>query len=381
MAESLLTQQPTGTPSISRLQEFTNSTGATNYDAMAKRIQDAASATRKVEGADTAVSTLNKYVGSLPYTRTQFGSYQPTQIQQTGKALIGNLQTDIAAKQQQASKAASALEQKGQSSIESLRRLDAFGEDVAAKGQQAHQSWETAAAQAKDYVATAEYEVSRTMKEMTDAAAKIGQNLDFTKAHDMQVTAQAVLGSMKQAEDAIRVNGDPNELQQFLQMKGQSLALAQSQLQAQYGQLQTTIDAQMAQAKFTSKAQFQQYVGYNQQNHVQVLSSMAASDAQYAIQQAQTTLAIEQTRISINDSFADFLGSTPTFAIDLQPMLMAVNELAAEASGAGGMSVSMDTSSWGKSLGQLGTAPDAAQINANARSNATQKRATPQKRA
>jgi len=329
MAESLLTQQPTGTPSISRLQEFTNSTGATNYDAMAKRIQDAASATRKVEGADTAVSTLNKYVGSLPYTRTQFGSYQPTQIQQTGKALIGNLQTDIAAKQQQASKAASALEQKGQSSIESLRRLDAFGEDVAAKGQQAHQSWETAAAQAKDYVATAEYEVARSLKDTTDIGKQIGTNLDFSKAHDMQVSAQAVLGSMKQAEDAIRVNGKPEELQQFLQMKGQSLALAQSQLHSYHSQLKTNIDTQMAQLRYDVKTKLQQYVGYNQQNHIQVLSSMAASDAQYAIQATQTQFGIEQARMQIGDSFAVFLGSTPTFAIDLQPMLMEINELIA----------------------------------------------------
>jgi len=353
MADSLLTQQPTSTPSISRLQEFTNQTGDTNYDATAKRITDAATATRTVHGASSAADRLSQATSAIRGSGTQ--AYQS---KVAGQSLVNELKSSvIPSTQAQAEKAASSLEQKGQSSIESLRRLDAFGDDVALTRERAHQSWETAASQAEEYVATAEMEVATTMKEMTDASESIGKDLDFSKAHDMQVAAQATLGAMNQTENNIAqtYGRDSAEYQQFLGMKSQSLAVAQSQLQADYAKMQTDIDVQMTTNKFTAKAQFQQFVGYNQQNHVNVLSSMAASDAQYAIQETQTLLALEQTRMSINDSLADYLGSTPTFAIDLQPMLMQVNELAAAASigsGDGGSAWGLGStpSSWSQGL-------------------------------
>jgi len=331
MAESLLTQQPTGTPSISRLQEFTNQTGNTNYDNMLKRAQEVID--RPVYGADTAVKRLRSAVsgiGSTASTTKQKQAAAP--FREQGNQMVQELRKSvIPATQGQKKVSDVAVAQKTESSIESMKRLDAFGEDVTLRAEQSHQTWERAASKAAEYVANAEYEVARGLKDVTDTGKAIGTNLDFSKAHDMQVSAQAVLGSMKQAEDAIRVNGDPNELQQFLQMKGQSLAVAQSQLQAQYGQLKTTIDTQMVQLKYDVKTKLQQYVGYNQQNHVQVLSSMAASDGQYAIHVSEAIFAKEQAKTLIGESFSNFLlNDVPTFAIDLMPMMMAVNELAAE---------------------------------------------------
>ena len=372
MAESLLTQQPSGVKSLSRLQQSIDQTGRTESERILASAKTAGESTGQSYGADTAVARHQSASSGLT------GIYADQ-----AKAQRDELAASVVPRTQaMATQSNLALQDKAQSTVGQLERLNAFGEDVVAREEQAHQSWERVASQAKEYVANAEYAVARGIKEVTDIGKSIASNLDFSKAHDMQVAAQAVIGSMKQAEDAIRVNGKPEELQQFLQMKGHSLAVAQSELQGQYGTLKANIDTQMAQLRFDVQTKLQQYVGYNQQNHVGALSSMAASDAQMSIQTSQMIYAKEQAKTSISDSWASFLGSSPITAIDLQPMLMQVNLLYAEqqadaeyAKAQGGRSVTMDTSNWGKSLGQLGKAPDASQINAQARSNVPQKRA------
>jgi len=333
MAESLLTQQPTGTPSISRLQEFTNQTGNTNYENMLKRAQEVID--RPVYGADTAVSRLQSAVSGIGVNAPTGRQRAGAEIARSqGNQMVRDLQQSvIPATQGQKKVSDVAVAQKTESSIESMKRLDAFGEDVTLRAEQAHQSWERAAAGAEDVIATADYEVARSMKDVTDIGNAIGKDLDFSKAHDMQVAAQSVIGSMKQAEDSIlTIHGsDSKEYQQFLQTKGQSLALAQSQLQAQYGQLKTTIATQMAQLKYDVKTKLQQLVSYDHQNYVNTLNSMAASDAQMSIHVSQAIFAKEQAKTLIGESFSNFLlTDVPTFAIDLMPMLMQVNQIAAE---------------------------------------------------
>jgi len=250
----------------------------------------------------------------------------------TAQAIVGTVPGQIDALKQQQQASVRGLEQKGQSSVEQLRRLNALGEDVALRGATARGLWENAAQVADETVARSEMEVSRALSDLDNAAKGIGDNLDFAKAHDMQVAGQAILGSMRQAGDnVIRTHGiDSAEYQQFLATKTQSLALAQSQLQAEYGKLKVNIAQQTQALREQTRLGLQQFVGYNRQNRQNTLNAMAASEAQYAIQETQTMLGLEQMRMNVSNDLADFLSSMPTFVFDLQPLIMEINELGAE---------------------------------------------------
>ena len=171
-------------------------------------------------------------------------------------------------------------------------------------------------------------DTARVMGQLTDLSKQMTTDMNFAKAHDMQVTAQAVIGSMKQAEDNVlsQYGPDSAEYQQFKMSKSKSLALAQSQLHADYAKLdserKTTMFGVMAQAQTAGE----QLVGYNRQNHVNTMTAMATSVAQYQIQETQTLLGLEQLRSQVGNDITDYLASSPSYAVDLQPFLMELNE-------------------------------------------------------
>lgn len=183
---------------------------------------------------------------------------------------------------------------------------------------------------AQDDLKVTMQQVVTTLAEFDRISEDITSNLDFTKAHDMQVAAQSILGSMKEAENAvIRTHGlDSAEFQQFLATKSQSLALAQSQLQAQYGRLQVDIDLQISAQRVSLQADLRQSEDFARLNKQNSLNAFAAANTQLVIQEAQVLMGLEQMRMNVDDGIVDFLAAIPGQAIDLAPLILQINAVA-----------------------------------------------------
>ncbi len=287
-------------------------------EAYQKTIQKSAAATRDVgdisvpTGAQTAVSGLK-------------GAYKgigETAVSQYGK------QAEV--KQKEAEKAATALEMQGGATIEYLQRLDKIREGVTAKAAAAREAWAAAPEKADDYVQASRSRVGEVLAKLDDINSQIGKDRDFSKAHAMQASVQATLGSMRSEERNIveTYGSDSKEFEQFQMSKMNTLGVVQSNIHASFQQLQEKQGQNYLNVVSEAYTKSNMYVGFQEQQHVDMLRYKADAQNAYDLQVSQFEIGVEQLRSAGIENLANWIIETPTFSMDATPLMTLLSDLA-----------------------------------------------------
>ena len=246
---------------------------AFDYDAWKKKLGDTIASVGTVSG-----STYNSgFTGGTDAKTT------------LGQEAIKSYNSEYEAMQKQASQSAQGLELMGEATFASQQRIEGLQAQVSSDYESAKGSWDLAAEKADEYVQSSRLRVSETLAKLDEINEQIGKDRDFAKAHAMQASAQAVLGSMKAEERNIleTYGGNSKEYAQFRQSKAVSLATAQSNIHANYQQFAE--QQGITYMNVTNEAMWKQnmYTSFQEQQHVEMLKYMADAKAGYAMQLAQ----------------------------------------------------------------------------------------------
>jgi len=308
----------TTTPTTPTTPAITPSTGGLNYADYLKKIQTAAASTRDI-GDTTIPSDVSKLVRKAPkgMAKTQ------------GEAAIKNYQQQTATTQKEAEKAATGLEMMGASTLQGMQNLEALQKSIQTKVKSVSEEWGAAAEKADEYVKAARDRVGAVLSKIDEINTQIATDRDFSKAHSMQVAVQSSLGEMKTAERNIAENYgvDSKEFMQFQESKRTSLATLQSSIHANYAQLQEQQGITYLNAVSDAYTKSNMYVGFQEQQHVEMLKFKEESKNSYALQASQLEVSIEQIKMQGMENLANWIIETPTFSMDSTPLVTFIAEL------------------------------------------------------
>jgi len=296
----------------------TTASGATDYSSYVDQLKKTAAQTRDV-GATGVPSGATKAVGALG------GVYKGI-----GEAALTSHQRQAAAIKKQSDKAASALELQGGATINYLQQLDQIRAGVTAKAGAAKQAFGEAAEKADEYVKAARGRVGEVLNKLDDINSEISRNRDFSKAHAMQASVQATLGSMKAEERNILENygGNSKEYQQFVASKQNALGVVQSNIHATYQQLQEEQGRNYLNVVSDAYTKSNMYVGFQEQQHVDMLKYKAEAQNAYDLQVSQFEVGIEQMKAAGMENLANWMVESPTFSMDDTPLMTILGDLA-----------------------------------------------------
>jgi len=229
----------------------------------------------------------------------------------------------------------------GASTLQGIQNLEALQRSIQAKAQSVSEEWGAAAEKADEYVMAARGRVGDVL------AKKIGVDRDFSKAHSMQVAVQSSLGVMKTEERNIAENYgiDSKEYQQFQESKRTSLATLQSSIHANYAQLQEQQNITYLNTVSEAYTKSNMYVGFQEQQHVEMLKFKEESKNAYALQATQLEISIEQLKMSGMENLANWIIETPTFSMDMTPLMTLLADLGLDKRGIPKATIP-DTRSW-----------------------------------
>lgn len=244
--------------------------------------------------------------------------------------MINQYQQDVVTKKQQAGKAATGLEVTGKATIDYLKNLESIQSSIKSQVQSAGDTWGAAAEKADEYVTASRSRVGEVLKKLDDINQKIGTDRDFAQAHAMQASVQAVLGSMKTEERNIAETYGTNskEFQQFTASKQTALATVQSNIQANYSQLREQQGQTYLNLVGDAFTKSNMYVGFQEQQHVEMLKFRDQQKNSYALEAAQLEIGIEQMKMAGQENLANWIIQTPTFSMDITPLVMSMGDLA-----------------------------------------------------
>lgn len=288
-----------------------------DYEAYRKKIEKTAAATRDI--GPTAVPS-----GAKTAVRELGGAYKgigETAVSQYGK------QTEV--KQKEAEKAATALEMQGGATIEYLQRLDQIREGVTTRVGAAREAWAAAPEKADEYVQAARSRVGEVLNKLDDINSQIGKDRDFSKAHAMQASVQATIGSMKAEErNIVEVYGaDSKEFEQFRMSKMNALGVVQSNIHASFQQLQEQQGQNYLRVVSEAYTKSNMYVGFQEQQHVDMLRYKADAQNAYDLKVSEFEIGVEQLRSQGMENLANWMIQTPTFSMDATPLMTLLSDL------------------------------------------------------
>jgi len=316
---------------------------AFNYDAWKQKLGETVSGAGTVSGG-----TYNS-----PF---EGGTEAKTAL---GQEAIKSYNSEYEAMQKQASQSAQGLELMGEATFASQQRIEGLQTQVQNDYESAKGSWDLAAEKADEYVQTSRLRISETLSKLDEINEQISKDRDFAKAHAMQASAQAVLGSMKAEERNIleTYGGQSKEYAQFQQSKATSLATAQSNIHANYQQFAEQQGTTLM--NVTNEAMWKQnmYTSFQEQQHVEMLKYMADAEAGYAMQHAQFQIGAEQIKMGGMENLANWIVGTPSFTMDSTPLITLLAELAQD--NIIGMQDQWQTNSMpgGTTVGQMASTP------------------------
>ncbi len=292
-------------------------TGGFDPEAYEKTIQKTAAATREVgdvaipTGAKTAVSGLK-------------GAYQGI-----GETAISQYGEQAKVKQKEAEKAATALELQGGATIEYLQRLDKIRAGVSTRADAARDVWAEAPEKADEYVQAARSRVGEVLAKLDDINSQIGKDRDFSKAHAMQASVQATLGSMRSEERNIveTYGAASKEFEQFQMSKMNALGTVQSNIHASYQQLQEQQGQNYLKVVSEAYTKQNMYLGFQEQQHVDMLRYKADAQNAYDLKVSQFEIGVEQLRSAGMENLANWIIETPTFSMDATPLMTLLSDL------------------------------------------------------
>ena len=291
--------------------------GDFDYEPYRQKIQQTAAQTRDV--GETAVPGGAKAaVGGLRGTYKGIGETAISQFGEQAKV-----------KTKEAEKAATALEMQGGATIDYLQRLDKIREGVTTRAGAARAAWAEAPEKADDYVQASRQRVGEVLDKLDEINSQIGKDRDFSKAHAMQASVQATIGSMKAEERNIveTYGADSKEFEQFQMSKQTTLATVQSNIHASYQQLQEKQGQNYLNVVSEAYTKSNMYVGFQEQQHVDMLKYKADAQNAYDMQVSQFEIGVEQLRMSGMENLANWIVETPTFSMDATPLMTLLSDL------------------------------------------------------
>lgn len=293
-------------------------TGGTDYSDYQKKIAETAAATRDI-GDTTVPAGAKTTVGAL---RGVYKGVGETAISQYGK--------QVEVQKKGAEKAASALEMQGGATIDYLQRLDKIREGVTARVGAAREAWAAAPEKADEYVQAAKSRVGEVLGKLEDINAEIGRERDFSKAHAMQASVQATIGSMKAEERNIveTYGAESKEYEQFQMSKMNALGTVQSNIHATYQQLQEKQGQNYLNVVSEAYTKSNMYLGFQEQQHVDMLKYKADAQNAYDLQVSQFEIGVEQLRMTGMENLANWMVETPTFSMDATPLMTLLADMA-----------------------------------------------------
>jgi hypothetical protein len=296
--------------------------GVTPVDDYQSKIQQAAASTRQVSGTleGRAAEAVSKAGAGL--RGTYFGQ---------AAGLVEGYRAKEEATKKQAEKAATALEMTGTATEKFISGLGSIQGRVREQISSASDSWGAAAEKADEYVQAARGRVKEVLAKIDDINSKMAVDRDFAKAHDMQASVQASLGSMKAEERNIAENYgiESKEFQQFQASKQTTLASVQSNLHARYAQLAEEQGKNYLNATAEAMTKSNMYVGFQEQQHVEMLKFKTASKNAYTLQAAQFDVGLEQMKMAGMENLANWIADTPDFTMDMASLVTGVADIVA----------------------------------------------------
>lgn len=295
-----------------------NPSGDVASDTYQSKIQQTAAATRDI-GPTAVPSGATKAVGELKGVYKGVGE---TAISQYGQQAV--------TQQKQAEKAASALELQGGATIDYLQNLEQIREGTTTRAKAARDAWGAPIEKADEYVTAARQRVSDVLDKLDDINSQIGQDRDFSKAHAMQSSVQATLGSMKAEErNIVETYGlGSKEFEQFQQSKQVALGAVQSNIHASYQQLQEKQGQTYLNVVSEAYTKSNMYLGFQEQQHVDMLRYKADAQNSYDLKVSEFEIGVEQLKMSGMENLANWMIETPTFSMDATPLMTLLADMA-----------------------------------------------------
>ncbi len=291
---------------------FTKSGGGVDYSKLQSAVTDTAAKAREVDvpafpdiNIPSASSAERSMVGALK------GSYESQSKATTA----------------QAGKAGTALEVAGAGSEQYLKQLEGIAEEKIPELEASSTArWNEATEKADEYVQASRDRVQTSLKVIDDLNAEIGENRNFAKAHDMQAAVQSTIGQMNaEGRNIAETYGmDSKEYQAFTGSKKMALAGAFSNITASYHKIQEQQDLAFMSATNETQYKHNMYASYQEQQHVTTIKYMAQAQDNYDLQLAQFEVSVEGLRMAGLENIANWLVSTPTYAMDLTPFMASV---------------------------------------------------------
>ena len=280
-------------------------------------LQQTAAQTRDI--GDTSVPAgAEKAVGELK------GGYKGV-----GEMAVSEYGKQAEVQKKRAEKASTALKMQGGATIDYLQRLDEIREGVTARGGAASETWGAAAEKADDYVQASRGRVGEVLAKLDEINSQIGRDRDFSKAHAMQASVQATLGSMKAEERNIveTYGAESKEYEQFQMSKMNTLGTVQSNIHASYQQLQEQQGQNYLNVVSEAYTKSNMYVGFQEQQHVDMLKYKADAQNAYDLKVSQFEIGIEQLKSVGAENLANWIIETPTFSMDSTPLMTMLFDL------------------------------------------------------
>jgi len=218
----------------------------------------------------------------------------------------------------------------GGATIDYLQRLDKIQEGVTAKAGAAREAWAAAPEKADEYVQAAKQRVGEVLDKLEDINDQIGKDRDFSKAHAMQASVQATLGSMKAEERNIveTYGADSKEFEQFQMSKMNTLGAVQSNIHASFQQLQEKQGQNYLNIVSEAYTKQNMYLGFQEQQHVDMLKYKADAQNAYDLKVSQFEIGVEQLKMAGKENLANWMIETPTFSMDATPLMTLLSDLA-----------------------------------------------------
>jgi hypothetical protein len=237
---------------------------------------------------------------------------------------------DVKTTKKEAGKAAAGLEMAGEATDKFMRNLEGIQGRLTTQIESSKESWGAAAEKADEYVSAARGRVGEVLGKIDEINSQIAKDRDFSKAHSMQAAVQATLGSMKAEERNIMetYGTESKEYQQFVESKRTALATVQSNIHATYQQFAEQQGQTYLNATADAMTKSNMYLGFQEQQHVEMLKYKEASKNAYDLQVAQFQVGVEQLKMAGMENLANWIIETPTFSMDSTPLLTLIGDLA-----------------------------------------------------
>jgi hypothetical protein len=306
-----------GNPTVST--GSTVQSGGLNYEDYQKKIQSAAAATRATgTTSEKALTSAEKAAKKLqsPY-------------KDVGQAAVESYKQQGIAQEKQAEKAASALEMTGSATLQGLQNIEALQGQVREQVKSASETWGAAAEKADEYVQAARSRVNEVLTKLDTINAEFVKDRVFAKAHAMQAAVQAVFGSMRAGmRDIIENYGTASpEYNQFRASKMTALATIQSNIHASYQQMSEQQNQTYLNAVSDAYTKSNMYLGFQEQQHVEMLKYSQEAKTSYALQATQLDASLEQMKMTGMENIANWILETPSFTMDMTPLMTLLADL------------------------------------------------------